>query len=817
VVRAAGSMGTTAQSRALLDRPATNERLSSAGLVNEAFGAASRRAVGGNTVDESVPRAEASSLRREGKKRRGQIRSRSVAAPETRDASKIEAVPLTPEDARCPVGRCSMGNLCAEEKGKISSLLQQVLALSEDTERAGQAAASSQKVTDDLTAKNAELVEEVQSLRGKLGHALELLRAYQKRMKEMQQALAKSDSALAAARGAVYHRSASASPPVAGVASTAMPEKHGEQRSDLSCAITELEESSAAICREVPPSLLASPLESPRASSNPASVDTQALASPRGQRVAPLDKAEQTPAPNKGPAPTPHALVEGSPESAEPTGLEPRSAAGLASASGAPPEELREKAKEARRERKRELRARVAAALTRWRLAGGTPPNLGVDSVGATQDHTDVPGQARAVSPSPPGANQAPEAKAVGGAPALSANPTYDEPGAGTRTGSGSGDLEDRASLPVLESDAALAAVQHLGQLSAPLTDSDEEDDSADGSSDDESPRGGPCASARAGSATVPCASSAAPQVAPMQSHATVKGSLPSSGNAEVEMTVHSTSRAAMEIMKPQRAQAAVARSPQWSRPLGKAPRLEVAGGKCAPAEDDYADQATDLRARECGIAPPNDAPPSATSSLPSAPPKAAWPDSSGEPPRQHWSGGEEMVAPRHNSSCSVTRQHDLLVREPATVRASGCSASSEAEGEVGAGVEVLLAAEQREGLSPGDIFYDPSLLDLVAALDEALEGSDGSAHSTGRSGSRRAAGEQAEKFLGARHGQVLDRCCRGSRSRLVLTRPTFSRPSTLLTHLTFFAAAGSQTCVAAIRQLDALHDEGGGAGQMRT
>ena len=394
-VRVAGPAGSgTTQSRALLGRAASVEQAAQEGVAHEAppGDSSARRSVGGNAAEAPGAAAESGLPRREAKKRRGQSGRRDAVVKEVKKMLMPEAVVLSQDVGRCPVGRCAMGNLCDEDKSQISKLLKQVLSLSEDSERAGQEIMVSRKMAEDLTEKNAELVEEVCSLRGKLGHALELLRAYQQRMKEMQQALSQSDSALAAARGVSHQRSVGAPPELpAPTSAREMADSAGRsgQREDLSNAITALEEASDEIRGQAPSSLLPSPLDSPRspvehpnaliaaAGGRPRMVPAPHLAGPdpapapdtpqKAQPVSSEEPRENTPAPNKRPAPTPHQPPDDSPHAEEPPPPAPPpppprpvEESRPLPTGGEPPEALREKAKLVRRERKQELRARVA-------------------------------------------------------------------------------------------------------------------------------------------------------------------------------------------------------------------------------------------------------------------------------------------------------------------------------------------------------------------------------------------------------------------------------------------------------------------------
>lgn len=871
-VRVAGPAGSGSQTRALLGRSASVERAAQEGAAHEAPGESARRSVGGNAAEAPGAAAESGLPRRESKKRRGQSGRRDAAVKEVKKMLMPEAV-LSQDVGRCPVGRCAMGNLCDEDKSQISKLLQQVLSLSEDSERAGQEIMVSRKMAEDLTEKNAELVEEVCSLRGKLGHALELLRAYQKRMKEMQQALSQSDSALAAARGVWHQRSMGAPPELPAPPSAREMEDSagpGDQREDLSNAITALEEASAEIRGQAPPSLLPSPLDSPRspvehATALSAAQDGRQLAPPpphlagpgsapvqrtpqKAQPVSSEEPCEQTPAPNKRPAPRPHQLPEGSPQAEEPPApapapapppravAPPPRAAGLLPTGGVPPEALREKAKQVRRERKQELRARVAQALGRWRRAGGLPPDL---SAPPSPLHHVVGAGARgdAVQDAPPAV--ADRAAAHGG-----------EAGGAGEAARGRGAGGDRAPRPELESAAARTAMRHLHHLAAPLTDSEEEGDvSAEESTDDDDsldaaslapdtvtaallaryaasrqasarPAGGTRTSAARGGAPPArrggagafeqrgeAARGQAQGVAAVAEHrpagradagvfAGVRRVVNTSCDASAE-TELSSSRASREDVvvesgggeqhsNASTGQSEAARSPggtQWNRRLGKAPRLEVAGGKCAPAEDEAAEQEEESFL-SVAVLPGRRAETSFDDASPVA--RRAPAEVHHHHLIQHQQLAQSSSAHSRGWGSSRGREREEA-REceedgVSDARESEFAGGSDAGEDSGSGVEALLAAEQREGggLSAGDSFYDASLLDLVAFLDDAIDtqppaarapqraprdGVRGRQPAGGRQAPVRGGGEQrggaggrAERFWGGRHGEVLDR-----------------------------------------------------------
>ena len=75
--------------------------------------------------------------------------------------------------------KCSMADLCNEDKQQISDLLQKVLRLTEDNEHACREAAAEKATSVALAQQNRTLLEEVATLKSKLSHSLQLLRAYQ--------------------------------------------------------------------------------------------------------------------------------------------------------------------------------------------------------------------------------------------------------------------------------------------------------------------------------------------------------------------------------------------------------------------------------------------------------------------------------------------------------------------------------------------------------------------------------------------------------------------------------------------------------------
>jgi hypothetical protein len=93
---------------------------------------------------------------------------------------------------------CSMADLNEEDKQQIAGVLKQVLELSELSDSSASQLAGEKQARQEVEARAAALSEEVGGLRAKLAHALDLLRAYQKRVREMQNALVTSDQALSA-------------------------------------------------------------------------------------------------------------------------------------------------------------------------------------------------------------------------------------------------------------------------------------------------------------------------------------------------------------------------------------------------------------------------------------------------------------------------------------------------------------------------------------------------------------------------------------------------------------------------------------------
>ena len=142
-----------------------------------------------------------------GKQARHECRGTERRAAEHAEVGVQVVVPDVPDGsqaARCLLcGReatCAMADLKEEDKQQIGTVLQQVLELSDLNEATlRDLAAERQARTEERAAGAARedaMVGEVGRLREKLAHALDLLRAYQKRVRDMQQALVTSDQAL---------------------------------------------------------------------------------------------------------------------------------------------------------------------------------------------------------------------------------------------------------------------------------------------------------------------------------------------------------------------------------------------------------------------------------------------------------------------------------------------------------------------------------------------------------------------------------------------------------------------------------------------
>jgi len=111
----------------------------------------------------------------------------------TRNGSSVDRCLLCGREAVC-----SMADLNDSDKGQIATMLKQVLELSELNDSMTSQVEAEKSAREEAVNKTTALAGEADSLRGKLGQALDLLRAYQKRVREMQQALVASDQALSA-------------------------------------------------------------------------------------------------------------------------------------------------------------------------------------------------------------------------------------------------------------------------------------------------------------------------------------------------------------------------------------------------------------------------------------------------------------------------------------------------------------------------------------------------------------------------------------------------------------------------------------------
>jgi hypothetical protein len=101
--------------------------------------------------------------------------------------------------------RCTMVDLCEEDKEKIARLLRQVLELTEENDRLAEQlemeksrADESEKLAEASREEVSLVKHELETTSGKFTYSLSLLRAYQLRVREMQTALARSESALTA-------------------------------------------------------------------------------------------------------------------------------------------------------------------------------------------------------------------------------------------------------------------------------------------------------------------------------------------------------------------------------------------------------------------------------------------------------------------------------------------------------------------------------------------------------------------------------------------------------------------------------------------
>ena len=185
---------------------------------------------------------------------------------------------------------CSMAELQDEDKRQIAAVLQQVLELSELNDIAASQLEDEKRAREELAAKAAALTDEIDGLRGKLGHALDLLRAYQTRVREMQQALVSSDQALVALqyehKALLVRLPGTRAVPPTPPPKTSIPQEHGA--ADLSAAVESI---AAALSQDS--------MRTPRESNGNTETAGKVLSEPSTQ--------ENTPAPQR-PAPTPHLL-----------------------------------------------------------------------------------------------------------------------------------------------------------------------------------------------------------------------------------------------------------------------------------------------------------------------------------------------------------------------------------------------------------------------------------------------------------------------------------------------------------------------------
>ena len=251
-------------------------------------------------------RAREEKARRSQRSQRGDVGVQVPVAP-----AAPAAAPLSAADAGGPAaaaappqscllcGRgavCSMADLNEEDKRQIAAVLKQVLELSELNDRSASQLEGEKQAREEAEARAAALADEVGGLRGKLAQALDLLRAYQKRVREMQQALVTSDQALSALQH--EHKTllarmpgARAPPPTP---PRAAPAVAAPGAGDLSIAIDSI---AAALAQST------DPLRTPSKTAAALAADSAAPHEPGTQ--------ESTPAPQR-PAPTPHSLDEAS-------------------------------------------------------------------------------------------------------------------------------------------------------------------------------------------------------------------------------------------------------------------------------------------------------------------------------------------------------------------------------------------------------------------------------------------------------------------------------------------------------------------------
>ena len=192
---------------------------------------------------------------------------------------------------------CSMADLNDSDKGQIAAVLKQVLELSELNDSMSSQLAAEETARKQALDQAAALTGEVDGLRGKLRQALDLLRAYQKRVREMQQALVASDQALIALQS--EHKALLVRIPGARGAPPTPPPRvnsgHEQGSGDLSAAVDSI---AAALATE------ADVLHTPRENAHGTAVTGQEPSAPGTQ--------ENTPAPQR-PAPTPHQPDESTP------------------------------------------------------------------------------------------------------------------------------------------------------------------------------------------------------------------------------------------------------------------------------------------------------------------------------------------------------------------------------------------------------------------------------------------------------------------------------------------------------------------------
>jgi hypothetical protein len=144
------------------------------------------------------------SARRKTMNAESRSRTKRIRRPSSRSSSRSRepSNEIKPDaSSRPPV--CTMGELCEEDKEKIAKLLRQVLELTEENDRmAGELdkekerAVHAEKKAEAGQEEAALLKKELETVSGKFTYSLSLLRAYQLRVREMQTALARSESAM---------------------------------------------------------------------------------------------------------------------------------------------------------------------------------------------------------------------------------------------------------------------------------------------------------------------------------------------------------------------------------------------------------------------------------------------------------------------------------------------------------------------------------------------------------------------------------------------------------------------------------------------